>query len=573
MNTLCNKFFILLSYLLISFGICAQIDYVYEENQTFSYDECINAWKQLSKKYLTLNMLEYGPSDSGRPIHLAVLGDTDKENKPTILINNGIHPGESCGIDASVKFAEELLKSDSPILNKVNICIIPVYNVGGCLNRNKYSRANQNGPEEHGFRGNARNLDLNRDFIKCDSRNTEAFYQIYHEWEPEVFVDTHTSNGADYQYVMTLITSQIDKLDPELQTYVRGSMVPGLFKRMEDSYPMSHYVNTMGRTPESGIADFNDTPRYSTGYTALFNTIGFVTEAHMLKPYRDRVLSTFYFLKSLSEYCAENAELLVQLKKKADRNTSRMTQLGIHYELDTTLFNKIDFKGFESYYEKSNVTLNEQLHYRQIPKELRIQHFNGYYAKEELKLPKYYVIPQAWREVINHLKMNKVKLYKLKKDIRIEVNYSYITHQEALKNPYEGHFLHRNIMTEEKRDSLDFLKGDYVVELNQRSNRFIASCLEPKCVDSFFAWNYFDAILQQKEYFSDYVFEKEAEQILKDNPKLEKEFRAKQAEDTEFASNSWAQLYFIYKRSKYYEESHNRYPVARIFDEMKLPME
>jgi len=540
-----------------------QVQHKYEENQTFTYDECIDAWKELSSTYLTIKMMDYGLSDAGRPIHLIILGDTDKENKPTLLINNGIHPGESCGIDASLKFAEDLLKSDSPILNKINIVIIPIYNVGGALNRNAWSRANQNGPEEHGFRGNARNLDLNRDFIKCDSRNTEAFYKIYHDWEPEIFVDTHTSNGADYQYVMTLITSQIDKLHPEFRTFVRGSMVPDLFKRMEDSYPMSPYVNTMGRTPESGISDFNDSPRYSTGYTSLFNTIGFVTETHMLKPYRDRVLSTYYFLKNLSEYTAENANILVQLKKKADRETARMRTLGINHRLDTNFHTLLDFKGFEPYYEKSEVTLQEQLHYRRIPKNIKIKHYSSYVPGDTLSIPKAYIIPQAWREVIAHLKMNKVEMKRLKEDMELQVYVSYIEDYEALKQPYEGHFLLRNVQTEEGHQKINFLKGDYVVELNQKSNRYIIECLEPKSVDSFFAWNYFDAILGQKEYFSDYVFEPEAKKILEENPHIEEALRKKQKEDKAFAQNSWAQLYFIYKLSKYYEKSHNRYPIAR----------
>ncbi|MEM7161312.1 MAG: M14 family metallopeptidase [Bacteroidota bacterium] len=551
----------------------AQIDFKYEQNETFTYDECIAAWRILEEAYLTVKIHEYGNSDCGRPIHLVVLGDTEKEFKPTLLINNGIHPGESCGIDASLKFAEDLLKSDSPILNKINIAIIPVYNIGGALNRNSFSRTNQNGPKEHGFRGNAQNLDLNRDFIKCDSRNTEAFYKIYHDWQPEIFIDTHTSNGADYQYVMTLITSQVNKLNPELQTFVRGNMVPELFKRMEESYPMSHYVNSMGRTPESGIADFNDSPRYSTGYTSLFNSIGFVTESHMLKPYRERVLATFYFLKNLAEFTAENGDLLVQLKNKADRQSTRMNYLTMNHQLDTTVHNSLAFKGFRSYYEESSVTGLDQLKYERKPVNLEIKHFNTYRATDTINKPYAYIIPQAWKKVIDHFRLNQIEMSRLNDDIALNVNYSYITHYEALNRPYEGHFLIKNVETKEADEKIQFLKGDYVVELNQKGNRFIMECLEPRNVDSFFAWNYFDAILGQKEYFSDYVFEAEAKKILDENPELEQEFREKQASDTSFAENNWAQLYFIYRNSKFYEKSHNRYPVMRLLEEVKLPIE
>ena len=551
----------------------AQINYVFEDNKTFTYDETIKAYKYLADKYLTVELKEYGPSDSGRPIHLFVMGDVDKENKPTILINNGIHPGESCGIDASIKFAEDLLSSDNTILNRVNICIIPVYNIGGCLNRNTHSRANQDGPEEHGFRGNARNLDLNRDFIKCDSRNTEAFYEIFQEWEPEIFVDTHTSNGADYQYVMTLITSQVDKLNPELRNFVRGNLVPHLHKSMKDTYPMTPYVNMMGRTSEDGITDFMDSPRYASGYAALFNSIGFITETHMLKPYRDRVLSTYYFLNELVKFTADNGENIVQLKRKADRQTRRSEFLTFNYQLDSTLFQTIEFKGFEHYYEKSPVTLVDQLYYSKKPKTFQIKHYSTYVPMDTLELPNYYVIPQAWREVVDHLKMHKVEMKRLKEDTKIEGHFYYIDDFDTNSSAYEGHYFHKEISTREESQKVLFFKGDYVLEMDQNENRYIAEGLEPRTVDSFFVWNYFDGILQQKEWFSDYVFDPEAANVLAANPELENDFRKKQRDDPSFAKNHWAQLYYIYKSSEHFEKSVFRYPVARVFGELGAGVE
>jgi len=123
-------------------------------------------------------------------------------------------------------FRDYLAKPDlfKPLLDKVVIVAIPVYNVDGCLNRGSYSRANQDGPESYGFRGNARNYDLNRDFVKCDSRNARTFNQIFRTWNPDIFVDNHTSNGADYQYVMTLIATQHNKLEAPLGEFLQNTM-------------------------------------------------------------------------------------------------------------------------------------------------------------------------------------------------------------------------------------------------------------------------------------------------------------------------------------------------------------
>ncbi len=158
------------------------------------------------------------------------------------------------------------------------------------MNRSWPSRANQNGPKSYGFRGNARNYDLDRDFIKADSKNMKSFAEIFHRWNPDVMVDNHASDGADYQYVMTLIETQQDVFNPVMRRFYESKMRPALYSGMKnDGFPMTPYVESFKTSPDSGIVSFMDYPRYSSGYAALFNTISFITETHMLKPYRQRV--------------------------------------------------------------------------------------------------------------------------------------------------------------------------------------------------------------------------------------------------------------------------------------------
>ena len=181
-----------------------QIAFERDSNITATYDEVIAHYQALDRQYAACTLLTYGPTDSGKPLHLLVMakdGQFDpqqvhQQQRPVILINNGIHPGEPEGIDASMMLARDLLAQERLPENAI-LCIIPVYNIGGMLNRGT-SRANQNGPETYGFRGNARNYDLNRDFIKTDSRNSRSFQQLFNTWQPDAFMDTHTSNGADY---------------------------------------------------------------------------------------------------------------------------------------------------------------------------------------------------------------------------------------------------------------------------------------------------------------------------------------------------------------------------------------
>jgi hypothetical protein len=184
-------------------------------------------------------------------------------------------------------------KKDFPLTG-----IIPAYNVGGMKNRGAYSRANQDGPEEYGFRGNAKNLDLNRDFIKMDSKNAWTFAKLYHAIDPEVFIDTHTTNGADYQYVMTYIVPLYDRMPKASRDILFDDLIPYLEENMPKKwkYDLAPYVVSMGKTPDDGISAFNSSPRYAMGYADLFNSLSFTTETHMLKPYKDRVRATYAFL-------------------------------------------------------------------------------------------------------------------------------------------------------------------------------------------------------------------------------------------------------------------------------------
>lgn len=238
------------------------------KKETATYDQAIAHYTSLTKSYSQAKLLSYGTTDFGKPLHVLVLSrdkifdpiSVRKANKRILLINNGIHPGEPEGIDASMMLARDLLK-DNLLPKDVVICIIPVYNIDGSFNRTGTSRANQNGPVAYGFRGNSKNYDLNRDFIKSDSQNSLAFQQIFNTWQPEIFVDTHTSNGADYQYTMTLIPTHKDKMNPILAGYLNKTMLPSLYEKMAAvGYEMTPYVNSVEETPDEGITGFLESP-------------------------------------------------------------------------------------------------------------------------------------------------------------------------------------------------------------------------------------------------------------------------------------------------------------------------
>ncbi len=555
---------------------------LFPQNITPTYKESIAEYKKLQAKSKFCKLLTYGKTDVGLPLNLFVISkDLDfkpssvkNKKKRIILINNGIHPGEPEGINACIQLSKEWINNPKLIPDNVVICIIPIYNIDGSLNRSCCSRANQDGPQEYGFRGNSKNLDLNRDFIKCDSKNAKTFTEIFQEWMPDVFVDTHTSDGADYQYTMTLITSQYDKMNSTLAEFTKKEMVPYLFQSMKNSgNEMTPYVNTISEIPDSGITAFLETPRFSTGYTTLFNTISFVTETHMLKPFDKRVDATITFLKHIVDFTKNNSQKIAEVRHKAIEQTITQKTFSVNWELDTTKFELINFNGYEATYKPSEVSGLPRLYYnREKPYTKQIKFYENYKSTSTAEMPSFYIIPQAWSEVIDRLKLNRVKMKTLQKDTALTVESYYITDYKSPKQPYESHYVHSGVKVISETQQLNYYKGDIVIETNQGANHYIAHTLDPKSVDSFFAWNFFDGILQQKEWFSDYVFEDIAANILKQNPELKKQLDIKKQSDTKFANDSFAQLYFIYKNSPYYEKSHNRYPIGMIKENVKLPI-
>lgn len=568
---------ILFTVLILSLGSSAQDTLPYAENRTFEHADIILRYARLERDHPDrCKLIKGGLTDAEVPLHLFVIdpdgtfnADRSRDNNRNIVfINNGIHPGEPCGVDASYKLAIELLDKDRgrPMPPNTVVCIVPIYNVGGALNRNCCTRANQNGPEEYGFRGNAQNLDLNRDFIKCDSRNAFALISFLRTWDPDVFVDTHTSNGADYQHVMTLITSQPDKLGPELASFTRESFEPFLYDYMEEAgFPMCPYMNTIGETPEEGIMDYLETPRYSTGYTALFQTIGFVSEAHMLKPFKDRVMATYDFLNGIIDFTELHGEKIRSLRQAARLAFQNYNSWPLDWEADTSVCTPFPFKGFKAVYETSAVTGRKQLHYdRSQPYMMDINCYHHFRGTDSVRIPSHYIIPRGWKRVIDRLDLNGVQYSRFTADTTIEVEVYYIDSLETKEVPYEGHYLHSNIHISAMTDAITFKAGDYLIPTNQAGGRFLVEVLEPHAPDSYFAWNFFDAILQQKEWFSSYVFEQEAAKMLEADPGLKARFEEKKSQDPTFAQSPFQQLYYLYTQSPHYEKNHRRYPVFRV---------
>lgn len=545
-------------------------------NQTATYQEMNDFYENLALKFSTIQYLKKGEDDNGKPIYVVVYNPFSEKNidklrkeKAVLFINNGIHPGEPDGIDATMMLMRDLAIGKIKTPKNFVVAAISSYNISGMLNRGQFSRANQNGPEQYGFRGNARNLDLNRDFIKADSRNAKSFQEIFQWLKPDVFIDNHVSNGADYQYTFTYISTFKERLGKVLGEYFyQDFQAKNLSDLKKKGYESTPYVNIHGDVPDVGFAAFEDSPRYSTGYASLFNVMATMPETHMLKPYDKRVDATYQYMLVNLQNLDKDYQKIKQLRLENLKQYEPGKEYGIRWKIDSTQYATMDFKGFEGNYKPSEISGKPRLYYdRSKPFMKKIKLFNTAVATHFVTIPKTYVIPQSEYHVVEQLKRNGIEMQIISKGEKMKVQSYIIDDFKTVKNPYEGHFLHFETKVKAEMISVNLSEGDYLVHTNQPGIKYILETLEPEATDSFFNWNYFDAILGQKEYFSAYIFEDTASELLKNNEDLRKRFNDKKASDKKFAEDGAAQLDWVYKNSEYFEaKTYRRYPIYRILN-------
>jgi len=565
---------------LFSQGKGPKINLRYEQNIGLSYEEAIDAYRQLDDYYPQASLKEMGMTDAAHPLHLFIISEDGvfdpeqikKEGKSIILINNGIHPGEPEGIDASVKFAADILANREGMkqyLRNCVIAIIPVYNIGGLIDHSHYFRIDQNGPEEKGVRRNPRFLDLNRDFVKQESREARSFATICQYLDPDVFLDTHTTDGSDHQFTLTLIATQPENMTPEMEGFFRKQMLPELYKRMRDdsNCEMVPYVEYSDHGPVNSILGFEECPWFSTGYTALFNTFAFMTETLIYKSFPERVEATYQFIYQLVRYTSENSNTIISLRADAARKVIDTRDMVIAWRADTTRWDPLVFRGYvwdDTIKPISNRKSGYYNHNK--PYTDTIKYFNYFNPYITIKVPEAYIVPFAWEEVVEKMQHNGVRMYQLKSDSIINVETYYIDSYEPIKRATQGHYINTNVKIHSVEQGIQYRAGDYIIPVSQRAKKYIIYMLEPQSEAGFFTWNFFDSFLEGQDWYSVWGFESHLKSLLDTDVSLKAAFDRQKELDKDFEFNHVAQLQWLYQNTPAYELEKRRmlYPVGRV---------
>lgn len=586
---MCRRFSVLIVFLLTSLIVFAQQtnwETYYEASgllATPRYAETMHFIKLLDSVSDKLSVGSFGKSAQGRDLHYVVYDregfdspeQVRKAGRLVLMVQACIHPGESEGKDAMlVLLRDQLIKHQyDALFEQVSLVFIPIFNADGHERFGAFNRINQNGPLEMGWRTTAQNLNLNRDFLKAETPEMQAWLRLFNHWNPDFFVDSHTTDGADYQYVMTYAMETFGNMEEGLTAWQKDVFIPAWEKGMKQSgFPVFPYVSfRKWHDPRSGLVSWVGSPMLSQGYTALRNRPGLLLETHMLKPYHQRVDATKEaFIRTL-QLLNEQKSNLEKAIHDADAYTAsarfRSQVFTTKYNIDMNDSTMVAFDGVAYTSEKSELTGGDWFKYQNDQAEtFLLPLFDRVMPDEQIKLPEAYVIPVEWDFAIEKVKLHGIRYFTLTDTLSIKVQCDRFTEIAWSRNPYEGRHRVSSFDLQQEEKAITYQAGSVIVPTNQSLVRVAAHLLEPYGDGSLLEWGYFDAVFEQKEYAESYVMEPLARRLLDSIPGLRAQYEQKLLDEPGFAKSSWAQLNWFYSLTPWWDQKYMIYPVGRITD-------
>jgi len=546
------------------------IPYDKNHNMTMRYEEVISLCKKVDSLFDEVKLDTLGFSSNGSWIPMLRVSRPNKNEKIKLFINAGIHSGESEGMDAGFLFLRDLLVNSfaQKWLDDVEVYFVPVFNVEGLQRFSPYNRINQNGPEQMGWRTNALNLNLNRDFLKADAPEMRAWLTVFHRIKPDFLVDCHTTDGADYQYTITYSLGNHPLFDDTLRNFLNAKLIPYLKDNLDKSgYLTAPYVVFRNwHNPRSGLVRDIASPHLTHGYTLMYDIPSLLVETHMLKPYELRVDGTERLLLYLTQWLIENKK---EFKKKLSIAQSKdickaeKKILPLDIEIDFKDSTMVDFLGYAYDSIKSEVTGQYYLRYnREKPETWKIPYYGKWVITSSTNLPYAYVIPAQYGELVKILSYHNIQVLTLKTNENVKCKTYYLHNVSFPTSPYEGRF-QPTYEVIEKDTILEVKKGSYVVPLCQKGWRVLAYLLEPASSYSFLKWGFFNSIFEQKEYGEVYVLEPLAAEMIKD-PAIKSAFENWKKQHPK--ASRYEQLNWFYLQSKYKDSYMNWYPILKVME-------
>lgn len=552
--------------------------------ETARYEETADYCRRLAAAHPeSVQLRSLGRSPEGRDV-LALVVSTAGRFTPeavrtaggdVVFVNACIHPGECEGKDAGLALLRDLLvngeNAQSHLLDGLTLLFVPIHGVDGHERFGPFHRINQRGPVAgQGWRTSAQNYNLNRDWLKADAPEMRAVLELWREYQPDLIIDSHTTDGADYQYDLTWSLAVHADQHPAVAAWQREAFERNIFPALEkQGHKLAPYVVLKNSAePREGFEDGAAPPRFSTGYAAIRNRAGLLVETHSLKDYRTRVVATYDLLRATLEYVHAHPGTLRRATKQADDDTAAR-KLPKPFPLTFKVGpgrEPFAFRGFAYSRTISPISGQPTIHFDDTrPETFTVPFFNDIQVGRTVTPPRFgYVIPAAWTVVLERLRAHGIAWTTLEKPLATDVETYTFSRVEWDGRPFENHHSIKEMEFKPARRRMEFPAGSAVVDLAQPAAKAIVHLLEPDAPDSLLRWGYLDAIFEQKEYADDYLLEPMAREMLAKDPALAAEFEKRLMTDAKFSHDPVARLDFFYQRTPYWDERLNVYPIGRL---------
>ncbi len=542
---------------------------------TPSYDETVAWLRKLVANAPELQMISIGESSDGRDIWMIVASREKawspeglrKSGKPTVLAQAGIHAGEIDGKDAGLMLLRDMTVrgTKSDLLERANFLFVPIFNVDGHERTSRFSRINQRGPEVQGWRTTSRNLNLNRDYAKADAPEMKAMLRILNDWQPDLYLDLHVTDGADYQYDITFGFNGVGGHSPAIAGWLEKAFTPALTDALAAADHIPGPVEAPNWIDETdwtkGIKGWLADPRFSNGYGDVRHLPTVLLETHSLKPYSQRVLGTYVFVEGALRIAGKGAAGLRQAIE-ADRNR-RAPLIPLSWEADEKApAETLTYKGIETRATPSAISGGVRVEFTGKPKTMTVPFQRRNQVSASVARPKAYWIPTAWREVIERLQLHGLECERIDAPREVAITMYRLEEAKFETEAFEGRVRVDVKPVAEKRTER-FGAGSVRVSTDQPLGDLAVILCEPTSPDSFFQWGFFNEVLQQTEYIEEYVIEPMAERMLAADPKLAQKFREKLAKDAAFRGSPKERLRWFYAKTPFGDERWKLYPIAR----------
>jgi len=533
-------------------------------HQTFEYvDRLVKSDRRLQKVSL-------GKSPQGRDIWMIIAtkeGVKDAQslkrlNKPTLLVQAGIHSGEIDGKDAGLMLLRDIIHGQkSKLIEQVNLLFVPILSVDAHERRSSSNRVNQRGPTNMGWRTNARNLNLNRDYTKLESVELQHMIVALNLWQPDLYFDVHVTDGEDYQYDITYGFNLDYGDSPNISKWLSQRFKPSIDAALKANGhlggPLIFGVDLLAF--DKGIVGWSPSPRFSNGYGDVRQLPTVLLENHSLKTYKQRVLGTYIFLEATLKLLAKEGQDLIKVTK-TDRSR-RPNEMVVAWQTNQKSPTQMDFAGIEYTKKNDRLTGLDFIEWNgQSKTYLKLPIYVMNKAKQQVTVAKNYWIPPQYHKVIAKLKLHGVEFEILNRSLDIEATQFTANNYKINGQPFEG----RQMVTAdfEKHSSKQHIqKGTVRVSTDQDLGRLAVALLDPRAPDSLFSWGYFNSIFQRTEYIESYALIPLSKQLFNSKPELKTLFEKKKKSDQAFASDQKLQMQWIYSRSHFYDDRYLKYPI------------